>query len=171
LEILGSMVAWFLAKKMCRSLRNSILLLSLDFMPPDQISNMSLNGLRRRVATHDKNQTKNWMEKPSVALDPRHWFMLVGPLYYNFVSQKEFVGGYLGLGFFSTRHSANSEQEVDFQEPYFRWLWVVWSHGTLIKQTFRRLWNFVMLLYLDFMPLDQIANMSLNGLTRRVSSR
>jgi hypothetical protein len=26
-------------------------------------------------------------------------------------------------------HSANSKQEVDFQEHYISQLWVVWSHG------------------------------------------
>jgi hypothetical protein len=46
--------------------------LNLDFMAPKQISNMSLNGFRRRVATRDKNLTETWMEKSLVALDPRH---------------------------------------------------------------------------------------------------
>jgi hypothetical protein len=48
------------------------MLLGLDFMPSDQIGHMSMNGLRRRVATHDKTQTGTWMDKPSVALDPKH---------------------------------------------------------------------------------------------------
>jgi hypothetical protein len=30
-------------------------------MPPDQIGHMSLNGLRRRVATRDKTQNGTWM--------------------------------------------------------------------------------------------------------------
>jgi hypothetical protein len=46
--------------------------LGLYFMPPDQIGHMSLNGLKRRVATHDKTQTKTQMGEPSVALDPEH---------------------------------------------------------------------------------------------------
>jgi hypothetical protein len=50
---------------MCGSLQNSVMLLGLDFMPPDQIANMSLNGLRRRVATHDKTQTRTQMDEPS----------------------------------------------------------------------------------------------------------
>jgi hypothetical protein len=70
--IVGSMVMWALAKKMCGSLQNSIMLLGLDFMPLDQIANMSLNGLRRRVATHDKTQTETQMDEPSVALDLGH---------------------------------------------------------------------------------------------------
>jgi hypothetical protein len=45
------------------------MLLGLDFMPPDQIGHMSLNGLRRRVATHDKTQIETQMDEPSVALD------------------------------------------------------------------------------------------------------
>jgi hypothetical protein len=68
----GSVVTWALAKQTCGSLQNYVMLLSLDFMPPDQIGHMSLNGLRRRVATHDKNQTKTRMDEPSVALDPEH---------------------------------------------------------------------------------------------------
>jgi hypothetical protein len=48
------------------------MLLGLDFMPPDQIGHMSLNGLRRRVATHNKTKTGNWMHESPVALDPKH---------------------------------------------------------------------------------------------------
>jgi hypothetical protein len=57
---------------MCGSLQNSIMILFLYFMPPDQISNMSLNGLRRRVTTHDKTQTETQMDEPSIALDLGH---------------------------------------------------------------------------------------------------
>jgi hypothetical protein len=45
------------------------MLLGLDFMPPDQIDHMSLNGLRRQVATLDKTQTGTHMHESSVALD------------------------------------------------------------------------------------------------------
>jgi hypothetical protein len=45
------------------------MLLCLDFMPPEQIDHMSLNGLRRRVATLDKNQTETHMHELLVALD------------------------------------------------------------------------------------------------------
>jgi hypothetical protein len=48
------------------------MLLGLDFMPTDQIDHMSLNGLRRRVATRDKTQTETQMHEPSVALDLEH---------------------------------------------------------------------------------------------------
>jgi hypothetical protein len=41
-------------------------------MPPEKISNMSLNCLRRQVATHDKNIDGTWMEKTSIALDLGH---------------------------------------------------------------------------------------------------
>jgi hypothetical protein len=40
----------------------------------------------------------------------------VGPLHYHLFPKKPFVGGSSTLGFFSMRHSAISEQEVDFQE-------------------------------------------------------
>jgi hypothetical protein len=64
------------------------MLLGLDFMPPDQIANMSLNGLRRQVATHDKTQTLTQMDEPSVALDPGTKFQLVGPLHCHFIARK-----------------------------------------------------------------------------------
>jgi hypothetical protein len=38
----------------------------LDFMPPDQIGHMSLNGLRRRVATHDKTQRREIIRHDNV---------------------------------------------------------------------------------------------------------
>jgi hypothetical protein len=60
-----------LGKKDVWELTKLIMPLGLDFMPPDQISNMSLNGLRRRVATHDKTLTRPQMDEPSVALDFR----------------------------------------------------------------------------------------------------
>jgi hypothetical protein len=68
----GSVVTWALEKQTCRSLQNSVMLLGLDFMPLDQSVDMSLNGLRRRVATHDKTQTETQMDEPSVALDLGH---------------------------------------------------------------------------------------------------
>jgi hypothetical protein len=92
--------------------------LSLDFMPPDQIGHMSLNGLKRRVATHDKTQIKTRMGEPSVSLDPGHQFSSMGAPPLSFLStEKPFVGVSLTLGFWSMRHSAISEEEVDFQEP------------------------------------------------------
>jgi hypothetical protein len=74
LGFLGSVVTWALSKQTWRSLHNSVMLLDLDFMPPDQIGHMSLNGLRRRVATHDKTQTETRMDELPVALDLEHWF-------------------------------------------------------------------------------------------------
>jgi hypothetical protein len=68
----GRVVTCSLDKETYESLRNYVMMLSLDFMPPNQIVNMSLNDLRRRVATHDKNQTRTQMEKPSIALDLEH---------------------------------------------------------------------------------------------------
>jgi hypothetical protein len=63
---------WYLDKQTCGILHNSIIPLDLDFMHPDQIANMSLNDLRRRVATHDKTLIGPWMEKMLVSLDSRH---------------------------------------------------------------------------------------------------
>jgi hypothetical protein len=77
-EFVGSVVTWALAKSTCESLRNFVMFLGLDFMPPNQIGHMSLNGLRRRVATRDKNQTRTQMEKPSIALDLEHWVSASG---------------------------------------------------------------------------------------------
>jgi hypothetical protein len=44
------------------------MLLDLDFMSMDQIAKISFNGLRRRVATHDKTETESRMDEPSVTL-------------------------------------------------------------------------------------------------------
>jgi hypothetical protein len=102
------------------------MLLGLDFMPPDQIGHMSLNGLRRRVATRDKTQTETQMDEPSVALDPEHWVSASGaPMHYHFVDRKPFVGVSSALVFCSMRHSASSEEEVDFQEHCVGNFWVV----------------------------------------------
>jgi hypothetical protein len=60
------------------SLRNFVMLLGLDFMLLEQSVDMSLDGLRRRVATHDKTQTETWMDEPSVALDSGHWVSASG---------------------------------------------------------------------------------------------
>ena len=48
------------------------MLLGLDFMPPDQIDHMSLNGLRKQVATIDKTQIETLMHESLVALDLEH---------------------------------------------------------------------------------------------------
>ena len=63
------------------------MLLDLDFMPLDQIANMSLNGLRRLVATHDKTQTWAHMDEYSIALDLRNWVSASGdpPLSFHFL--------------------------------------------------------------------------------------
>jgi hypothetical protein len=52
-----------------RSLRNSFIPVGLDFMPPDQNVNTSLNGLRRRVATHHENLTRPRMNETLIALN------------------------------------------------------------------------------------------------------
>jgi hypothetical protein len=80
----------------------TLLCLGLDFMPPDQIGHMSLNGLKRRVATHDKTQTETRMGEPSVALDPEHRFQLGGGGLLSFCPLENHILEYLRtLGFFS----------------------------------------------------------------------
>jgi hypothetical protein len=54
------------------------MLLDLDFMTLDQSVEMSLNGLRRRAATHNKTQNGTQMDKPSVALYLGHQFSASG---------------------------------------------------------------------------------------------
>jgi hypothetical protein len=54
------------------SLHNFVMLLGLDFIPLDQSSDMSLNGLRRRVSTRDKSQTKTQMDELLIAIDLGH---------------------------------------------------------------------------------------------------
>ena len=54
------------------------MLLDLDFMPSDQIGHMSLNGLRRRVATINKTQIATKMHEPSVALDLEYLVSTIG---------------------------------------------------------------------------------------------
>jgi hypothetical protein len=51
---------------------NSVILLGLDFMPPDKISNIFLNDLRRKVVTHDKTLIKPHMDELSYSLDSEH---------------------------------------------------------------------------------------------------
>jgi hypothetical protein len=65
------------------------MLLGVDFMPPDQISNTSLNGLRRQVTTRDKTQTKTWMDESSIELDMGHQFLASGapPLSFHFLEK------------------------------------------------------------------------------------
>jgi hypothetical protein len=91
------------------------MLLNLDFMPPDQIGHMSLNDLKRRVATRDKTQIETQMGEPLVALDLEHQFSTGGGSVVIPSIGKPFVGVSPTLGFWSMRHSAISEEEVDFQ--------------------------------------------------------
>jgi hypothetical protein len=45
----------------------------LDFIPPYQIFNMSMNGLRRGATTCDKAQTETGMDETLIELDLSHW--------------------------------------------------------------------------------------------------
>jgi len=71
------------------------MLLGLDFMPRDQIVHMSLNGLRRRVETHDKTQNVTQMHEPSVALDPRHQVSTIGAPTVSFNQSKKHLLEYI----------------------------------------------------------------------------
>jgi hypothetical protein len=64
------------------------MLLVLYFIPLDEIANMSLNGLRRQVAIHDKTQTETQMDKLSIALDLGMGFQLVNPLHCHSIAWK-----------------------------------------------------------------------------------
>jgi hypothetical protein len=67
--IVHSVVKWTLAKHIHKSLQNSIVLLSLDFMTPYQIFNMSLNALRRWFENLHKTINKPRMYESFVVLD------------------------------------------------------------------------------------------------------
>jgi hypothetical protein len=54
------------------------MLLGLDFMTLDQISNMSLNDLRIQVGNRDKTKIGTWMDASMVALDMRHYVSVSG---------------------------------------------------------------------------------------------
>jgi len=67
---MGSIIMWALTKHTCGSLQKSIMLLGLDFMPLDQILNVSLNGLKKRVATCHKTVIRAWMYEMMIVLKP-----------------------------------------------------------------------------------------------------
>jgi hypothetical protein len=72
-EIVGSMVVWALAKNTCARAYKTLLCCSVWILCPwTKLPTCPLNGLRRRVATHDKTQTKTQMDELLVALDPGH---------------------------------------------------------------------------------------------------
>jgi hypothetical protein len=54
------------------SLQNSLMSPDCDFVPPDQIVIVSLNGFRRRIATCHNTQTMPRIDEPSVPLDSWH---------------------------------------------------------------------------------------------------
>jgi hypothetical protein len=60
------MITWSLSKQNFGDLKISF---SLVFMPSDQIVNMSLNELRRKVATRHKNLNGPLMDETLFALD------------------------------------------------------------------------------------------------------
>jgi hypothetical protein len=55
-----------------QSLQNSVTSPGCDFVPPDQIVIVSLNGFRRQVATRHNTQTMPQIEEPSVFLESWH---------------------------------------------------------------------------------------------------
>jgi hypothetical protein len=84
-----------LAKQTCGSLQNFVMLLGLNFIPPNQIGHMSLNGSRRQVETIDKTQTETRMHEPPIALDPEHWSLAIGALMLSFCQPKNHFLEYL----------------------------------------------------------------------------
>jgi hypothetical protein len=104
--------------------------LDLDFMPPDQIGHMSLNDLRGELQLAIKLKLGlEWVNRQL------HWiqsigFQLGGGGLLSFCPPENHCFGVsLALGFWSMRHSAIFEEEVDFQEHCVRHLWVVYSRG------------------------------------------
>jgi hypothetical protein len=69
--------------------------LGLDLIPPDEISHMSLNGLRTRVATRDKNQIGTSMDESSVALDLEKFVSYSGAPPLSFIPMKNYLLDYL----------------------------------------------------------------------------
>jgi hypothetical protein len=66
------------------------------------------------------------MGEPSVALDPEHQVSTRGGAPLSFCPpEKPYLGVSPALGFWSMRHSAIFEEEVDFQEHCVGNLWVV----------------------------------------------
>ena len=111
------------------------------------------------------------MDELSVALDPKHWVSTSGAPSMSFhPSEIHFLKYLWHQGFFLMRHSAISEEEVDFQEHYVGNFWVVQLCGNGEKQTCGSLQNSIMPLNLDFMHPDQISHMSLNDLRRRFAT-
>jgi hypothetical protein len=87
-RIVGTVVMWELVIHTFWSLQNSVTSPGCDFVPPDQIVIVSLNGFRRRVATHHSTQTVPQIDETPVMLDSWHQFQLGGPLSYDFVTHK-----------------------------------------------------------------------------------
>jgi hypothetical protein len=81
------MTMWELDKQTCGSLQKFVIMLSLDFMPLDEIANISMNDLRRRVETCDKTLIEPQMNEPLVSLDLGHWVSVSGapPLSFCFL--------------------------------------------------------------------------------------
>jgi hypothetical protein len=71
--IVGIVVPWVLAIWTFWSLRNSVTSLDCDFVPPDQIVIVSLDGFRRRIATRHNTQTMPQIDESLVPLDSWHW--------------------------------------------------------------------------------------------------
>jgi hypothetical protein len=84
---------------------------------------------------------------------------------------KVFFRGSPELGFCSVRHNENPTQGVDFHNSFVGRLWAPWSHGNWPYRPSKSLQNSVTSLGCDFVPLDQIVIVSLNGFRRRVATR
>jgi len=109
---------WALAKHTFRSLWNSIIILSFDFISPNQIVNMSMNGLRRRVASRHKILTKTLIYESSIALDSWHQITIRGTPLYDFVSRKMACLRIYGTRFFLSKAQCNFWTSGHFWRSY-----------------------------------------------------
>jgi hypothetical protein len=87
-RIFYSVFTWGLVKHTCGSLRNNIILLSLDFMPSNQIGHMSLNGMRSHVTTINTTQTGTHKHETLVSLVPEDQVSSIGALMLSFHQPK-----------------------------------------------------------------------------------
>jgi hypothetical protein len=69
-----------LGKTNVRELTKLCYVVRFGFYALEQMIKMSMNGFRRRVATHYKTQTGTQMDKSLVVLDPGHWVSAIGPI-------------------------------------------------------------------------------------------
>ena len=112
------MVMWALDKHTFKILWNSIIILSFDFISPNQIVNMSVNGLRRRVASRHKILTKTLIDESSIALDSWHHITNRGNPPYDCVARKMVCLRIYGTRFFLGKARCNFWTRGQFWRSY-----------------------------------------------------